>query len=320
MDLSIVIVSYNVRDLLVGCLRSLEQTQGDLQREVFLVDNASGDGTVETVSRLFPTVQVIANAENRGFAAANNQGLRLARGRHALLLNPDTTVAPGALAAMVAFLDRTPDAGIVGCRIHDGAGHQQLSCFPFPTVATVFWQHWQLHRFFPPFLYSRYRRQCLAPGQAEPFPVGWVTGACFMIKHETLATVGLLDERYFLFVEEVDFCRRAAQLGWRTYFLPAAGVVHLESRSTRQVVPVKLTSHYLSKLHYFAKFERPRSLLLLRGIFLCELALKAAIRAVGAPFRRPPDAARRLSTYASIALACLTYPGQNRTDVARKKR
>lgn len=308
VDLSIVIVSYNVRDLLIACLKSIADEPDEPRREIVVVDNGSRDGTAEAITRAFPEVRVIANRENGGFAAGSNQGLRIARGRHVLLLNPDTIVAPGALSAMVDFLDRTPHAGIVGCRITDGQGRTQLSCFPLPTPATVFWQHWQLHRIFPPFLYSEYRNKCLNRKEQAPFRVGWVTGACFMINGAALAATGLLDERYFLFVEEVDFSRRAAEQGWYSYFLPSAEIVHFESRSTRQVVPVKLRSHYVSKLAYFAKFERRRTLCLLKAIFLTELGLKSIIRMVGAPFGRPPDAVERLRSYVAIARTCATFP------------
>jgi len=216
--LSVVIVSYNCAGFLRACLDSLPA--GGAPYEAIVVDNGSADGTVGMVGTGYPGARLIANRHNRGFAAACNQGIEAARGRHILLLNPDTVVRSGAFAALLAFMERTPDAGACGPRLLNPDGSLQASCHPFPSLrvqATDILELWRIP-------WVRARRPCGDHGHTQP--ADWLTGACLLLRREALDAVGPLDEDYWMFSEEVDWCYRARRAGWRTYLVAEAEVVH----------------------------------------------------------------------------------------------
>ncbi len=247
VPLSVVIVTYNVRDLVVDCLHSL----GGEAAEVFVVDNASEDGTVEAVRATWPGVTVIANAVNRGFAAANNQALRLARGRHVCLLNPDTVVRSGALARLQEALEQNPRLGIVGPRLLNPDGSPQSAGLSFPTFG-------DLVRGAVP--WTRRTRAPRGAGRSggDPLPYDWVIGACMVLRREVLEEVGLLDEEYFMYGEEKDLCCRAKQAGWQTACVPGAEVMHYGGHSADQV-PVRSYLAFLdSQFRFLGKFYPPR--------------------------------------------------------------
>ncbi len=244
--LSVVIVAYNVRELLLACLRSLEGEQA----EILVVDNASQDGTAEAVRALGSEVQLIANADNEGFARANNQALRRARGRYLCLLNPDTEVRPGALTRLQAALEESPELGIVGPRLLNPDGSLQSAGLRFPTRAdlaagAVPWG-----------------RRARLPGKAgrvvpEVIECDWMLGACLVIRRELLEQVGLLDEAYFMYGEEKDLCYRAKQAGWQVACVPEAEVVHHGGQSADQT-PIESYLAFLdSQFHFLSKFYPP---------------------------------------------------------------
>ena len=274
--------------------------------ELVVVDNDAEDQLRAVVAAAWPGATVIANSVNRGFAAAVNQGLAAARGRAILLLNPDAELAPDALERLLTALEQLPAAGIVAPRLLDPAGRPVLSCYTFLSLATVAWRHFQLYRLLPNVVLGRYRRPALADDAVAPFPVDWAQGACLLIRREVFEQIGPLDERFFLYCEEVDLCRRAAAAGWRTYFVPTARVRHAEGSSSVQVVPLKLASHYFSLLLYFDKHLGPTQTALLRGVLLLDLALRMVYRLLGLALGRPPDARQRLASYRAIAGALLT--------------
>jgi N-acetylglucosaminyl-diphospho-decaprenol L-rhamnosyltransferase len=262
-DLAIVIVNWNVRDLLRACLTSVyESLKGsNLAGEVWVVDNASTDGSVEMVRERFPRARLMANQTNVGFAAANNQALR-AMGfaseecnelpRYVLLLNPDTEVRGDALATMVRFLDENPQAGVAGAKLLYPDGQLQHSAFAFPTLAQVFLDFFPLHhRLLNSRLNGRYPRQLYERG--EPFPIDHPLGAALMARREAIQEVGLLDERFFIYCEEVDWCMRMKKAGWGIYCVPRAEVVHHEARSTRQVRGEMFVALWKSRYLLFEK-------------------------------------------------------------------
>lgn len=241
MDLVTVTVSYNTRDLLADCLDSVfaDLEASGLVAEVWVVDNASVDGSAEMVRRQYPAAHLIAHGENLGFAAANNLALdRMGLGeettpRYVLFLNPDTRVVEGALRAMVRFLDLTPGAGAAGARLVHGDGSFQHSAFAFPGLAQIFFDFFPLHhRLLDSPLNGRYPRRLYESGQ--PFAVDHPLGAALMLRSQALEQVGGFDERFFMYCEEIDLCRRVKAAGWGIYCLPQAEIVHLVGQSTRQ--------------------------------------------------------------------------------------
>ena len=226
MDLSVIIVNWNTKDLLAQCLQSVYETAAshsdcNLSFETVVVDNASTDGSPEMVRAHFPQVRLIENQQNEGFARANNRAIRATHGRYFLLLNSDTVVLPGSLGAMVHFADQHPEAGIVGCKLLNADGSLQPSWAQFPT----FWSELMGRNFR--------RRRPLVDGRG--YEVDWVGGACLLVRQKAVQTVGLLDEDYFMYSEETDWCYRFSRAGWAVLFNPTAQIVHLGGASSRKM-------------------------------------------------------------------------------------
>jgi len=252
-DLTIVVVSWNVRDLLRGCLASIDRGRGDLALQVIVVDSASTDSSAEMVAAEFPWVELIASAENVGFPAGNNLGLVRARGRHVFLLNPDTEVIGDALSTLVAYLDAHPDVGVVGPQLLNADGTVQSSRRRFPTLATAFFESTWLERLAPRRLLDRY--YVLDRPDGETSDVDWVVGAALMVRQSVVQQVGPLDAAYFMYSEELDWCRRIRDAGWRVVYLPAAQVVHHYGKSSEQAVTARHINFQRAKLRYFRKYH-----------------------------------------------------------------
>lgn len=248
LDLGIVIVNYNVRDLLRDCLASVYDSRGDLDFEVCVVDNASPDGSADMVEAEFPRVRLI-RAENRGYAAGNNLGLRAfgfqevgereskpqsPAPRCALLLNPDTVLPPSALADMLAFIEDHAPAGVAGPRLVREDGSLDRACrrsFPTPEVAA--YRLSGLSRLFPKSSrFGRYNLTYLPPDVTTQ--VDAVVGAFMLIRGEALAQVGLLDEQFFMYAEDLDLCYRIKQRGWQVWYNAGVTVLHYKGQSSRQ--------------------------------------------------------------------------------------
>jgi GT2 family glycosyltransferase len=201
------------------------------------------------VRERFPWVKLIENAENAGFARANNQGIGAAAGRYVLLLNPDTVVHPGALAALVAFMDAHPAAGACGARLLNADGSLQPACHPMLTPGREFWRLLFLDRLWPRATYPMARWDTITPRRVEV-----IKGACLLLRHTSLDQVGPLDEDYFMYTEEVDLCYRLAQAGWELWYVPAAVVTHFGEASSRQVKEAMYLQLYRSKIQFYRKF------------------------------------------------------------------
>jgi GT2 family glycosyltransferase len=240
---SVIIVNWNVRDLLLSCLRSLrdELRLRPGQVEVVVVDNASSDGSVEAVRAAFPEVRVVASDENLGFGRANDLVLPSCRGRYVLLLNPDTVVLDGAVDRMVAHLEARPDVAALACRLLNSDGtFQRWTAGHFPTVRRAAVHAFFLDRVLPP----RWRPRSLYLGDDVPhdLDVDWVSGACMLLRREALGD-RIFDEAYFMYGEDTDLCDRLHRAGWRVVYSPCATVVHHAGRSIgQQQGPVLLTS------------------------------------------------------------------------------
>jgi len=247
MDLSVVIISWNTREMLDACLASVYATRG-LDMEVFVVDNASADGSGSMVHERYPRVHLIQNAENRGFAAANNQAIALAQGRYVLLLNSDTVVTPGAFGTLVEFMDAHPRAGAVGPYLANADGSLQPSCYRVLTPWREFWRLLFLERLLRLATYPMQRWDRDHVREVEV-----LKGACLLLRAEALAQVGALDERYFVYTEEMDLCARLLCAGWHIYWEPKAQVVHFGEQSTKQVADAMYVQLYRSKVQFQRK-------------------------------------------------------------------
>ena len=233
MDVSIIIVNWNTCDLLAQCLESLAENagkQGHFSVETFVVDNASTDGSSQMVREHFSQVHLIENEQNVGFALANNQAIVRAAGRYVVLLNSDTEVYPGALETMVAFMDQHPEAAGCGPLLLNADGTLQPSCHPMLTPGREFWRLMFLDRVWPRATYLQARWNRSTPRQVEV-----IKGACLLLRSEVLNQVGLLDDQYFMYTEEMDLCYRLLEAGWELWWVPGAKVKHYGEASSRQV-------------------------------------------------------------------------------------
>jgi GT2 family glycosyltransferase len=264
-DLSIIIVSFNTRQLLKECLDSVYASlaESTLTSEVIVVDNASRDGSAVMVRKHFPQVKLIANEDNLGFAAANNQALR-AMGygtgdtphsppsKYVILLNPDTLVGKSALATLVRFMDENPRAGACGARLLHSDGTFQHSAFAFPTLFQVFLDFFPInYRLTDSRLNGRYPRYLYQA--SEPFPIDHPLGAALMVRREAIEQVGLLDKRFFIYCEEIDWCWRIKAAGWGIWCVPEAEIVHHVARSTEQFRDEMFAALWKSRYQLFEK-------------------------------------------------------------------
>lgn len=283
-DLSVVVVSRDVRDLLAACLESLHQSDNGFVIETLVVDAASSDGSSAMVRKRFPAVRQLASRENLGFTRGNNWAIRLARGRHVMLLNPDTVVRPGALRALVTFLDAHPDVGVAAPKLVFPDGSVQSSRRRFPRPVTGFVESTVLERWLGRSRVVREYRLDDGPADA-PQDVDWVVGAAMVVRREAFEQAGLLDERFFMYSEEVDLCRRIRAAGWRVVYVPDAVVVHHEGRSSEQNLVQRNLDFHESRFRYYRKhFGRAWSLALrlaVLGHFLFVGAEEAAKLAAG---------------------------------------
>ncbi|MEN6332829.1 MAG: glycosyltransferase family 2 protein [Phycisphaerales bacterium] len=237
LDVSIIIVSWNTRDMVRDCLQSVyEQTRG-VSFEVILVDNASSDDTAAMVRTEFPQVLLTANPDNRGFAAGNNQGFERARGRYILMLNPDTVVLDNAIAKTIRYADEHAEAGVVGCRVLWPNREWQSTCFRFHSLSQIALgsvAFFRMHRFFQWSILHPDRYMNLDFTAEQDVDV--VAGCFFLIPRQVLTKVGRLDESFFMYGEEAEFCHRVHRAGWRVRYFPGAQIVHIYGGSSNQVI------------------------------------------------------------------------------------
>jgi GT2 family glycosyltransferase len=225
--------------------------------EIIVIDNNSRDESVETIKELFPLVTIIENETNLGFAAASNQGLKAMKGSYVLLLNPDTEVMNGTLTKMLEFMKNNQRVGILGCKNVDQQGNFERTVHPTPSLIHEFSHFFyilKLDRILPSRMIFRYYDN-VAKSSLNPFSVGWVCGACLMIKKETIQDIGLLDENLFMYFEDVDWCIRANKKGWKVMYHPSISVLHREAGSSKSdinIISQCLVYMYRSKI-YFAK-------------------------------------------------------------------
>ena len=311
MDLAIVTVSYNTRELLADCLTSVLAglRRSGLKGQVCVVDNASADGSAEMVRQRFATVRLLALRDNLGFAAGNNAALKEIEAdhslgpRHILFLNPDTVILDDALGTLVRQLDSLPDAGAAGARLLNRDGSFQHSAFAFPGLAQIFFDFFPVHpRLLDSRLNGRYPRRLYE--QERAFPVDHPLGASLMVRAEVLVQVGGFDEQFFMYCEEIDLCRRIKAAGWQIYCVPTARIVHLVAQSTRQFRDRMFVELWRSRFRMYGKhesrlFQRAARMLVRAGLWAEERRSRAALR------RGAIDVAEmesRLAAYRQVAV------------------
>ncbi|UCD39027.1 MAG: glycosyltransferase family 2 protein, partial [Fidelibacterota bacterium] len=255
MMLSVIVVSFNVREFVKQCLTSLRYAHFTGQVEVVIVDNNSADNTVEMVGRLFPDVRLIANTENKGFAAAVNQGVAAARGDTLLLLNPDTILEEGTLQVLADYLEAHPEVGCVGPKILNSDGSLQQACkrsFPSPWVALTYFLG--LARLFPRSrLFGRYNLTYLDPDQTHE--VDALSGSCMCLPRKVWDSVGPMDESFFLFGEDLDYCYRIHQAGYKVVYHPATQIVHYKGESVKTASFDNLKVFYEAMVTFSQKYD-----------------------------------------------------------------
>jgi GT2 family glycosyltransferase len=261
--ISFIIVNWNTRQLLIDCLKSVLETVRDLSYEIWVVDNGSSDGSVRATKDLFPSVKFIENDNNLGFAKANNQVLRVMSGEYAVLLNTDAILKDGAVKTIVEFMDKEPGVGICGGQLLNEDGSKQNSIANVPNLLTELTNKSLLRRFFP----ARY------PGKehhfTEPVEVETLVGACMVVRKKAIDKVGLLDEDYFFYLEETDWCLRFKKQGWKIVHYPGAEIYHRQGQSIKKVHIKGRIEYWKSRYIFFRKHRRRVARVALRaGLFI----------------------------------------------------
>jgi len=284
MDLSVVVVNWNTRDFLERCLRSVEEDvahAGSVEAETIVVDNASVDCSAATVRRLFPRVILIENERNEGFARANNKALLASAGRYLLLLNPDAEIEPGAVTALLSFLEANPDVGLAGPRLLNTDGSLQISCYPAPTLLREFWRLFHLDLIRPVGSYDMTRWNRDRPREVEV-----LKGACIMLRRTVLERCGRLDEDYFIYSEDQDLCRKARRCGWRIFWVPQAKCRHHGAQSTAQAEAEMFMRLYMGKIMYFRKHHGALTAGVYKLVLLAASLARQALRPLSL-FQKP---------------------------------
>ena len=268
--LSIVVINWNTRDLLDGCLGSIRSHVTDIPVEVFVVDNGSTDGSQQRVRERHPGVALLELGRNLGFAAGNNIALRRSAGKYCLLLNSDTVLTAGAVQAVVAYMEGNERVAVAGLQLLNADGSRQNSIANCPTLLTELFNKSLLRRLSP----GRF------PGKehtyAGPIEVESVIGACLFVRRQAMEQVGVLDEDYFFYLEETDWCLRFRMAGWRVIHFPGAAIVHLQGRSIERVNVRARIEYFRSRYLFFRKHRPAREGLLLKS----GLILKASVNLV----------------------------------------
>jgi len=273
VDISIIIVNWNTKELLIDCLTSVFQTIKKSTFEVWLVDNASTDGSVETAKSRFPGIKIIENQENLGFAAANNRALKRMRGRYALLLNTDTIVTDGAVDEIYLFMDENPKIGLACGQLLNQDGTKQNSIANFPSLLSLLCNETVLRIVLPKRFPSKRKEY------RSPIEVDSCIGACMMARKEAMNEIGFFDEDYFFFFEETDLAYRIKQAGWKIFFIPSAGIFHAQGKSVGMGLNARIM-FYRSR-YIFLKKWRPHLYGLICTVIFIRLLINTFLSLLG---------------------------------------
>jgi len=269
LDISIIIVNYNVKEFLQNLLHSLEKASSNISTEIIIVDNASDDGSVEFIREKFPEVKIIANKINLGFGKANNQALKQASGKYILLINPDSVVSEDTFERMITFFENNPTAGLAGCKILNPDGTLQLACRrSFPGPWTSFCKVTGLSTLFPKSkLFARYN--LTYHDENKTYEVDAVSGSFMMIRKEVYDNVGGFDEDFFMYGEDLDLSYRIQKAGYKVYYVHETQIIHYKGESTKRS-SIDETKVFYDAMHLFVRKH-------LSGSFLVEAILRSAI-------------------------------------------
>src|SRR3989338_8053121 len=298
-DVSILIVNYNTGYFLCRCLDSISRAAISSSFEILIVDNNSSDNSLALIKNNFPDITVIVNQTNVGFAKASNQGIAIGKGRNYLLLNPDTIVLPQAIDSIITFLDANRDIGIVGPKLLSPDLFSLPSAKKFPFPKGEFLQCIFLDKIIP-FLIPK-RLSDIKGDSDKPAETDWVSGACMAIKKRVIEDIGLFDEHFFLYYEEVDFCYRAKESGWKVFFYPQAKIIHAGGQSTGKNLSFSLIEGYKSKLYFLKKHYPAEKLIPIKVYTTLSFAIRNVVWQVACIFKIDKTIARsRISAYRSI--------------------
>ena len=281
MDLTISIVSWNIKDLLKQCLKSVFENTKGISYEVFVSDNGSTDGTIEMIKQDFPQVKLIENGANIGFTKANNKVIRKAQGRYVILLNSDTVVTPGSLEALVKFMDEHPDAGAVGPKLEYPDGSFQPSCRAFPTLETEFYKMLFLDQLFSKS--KRFGKHMMSFwNHGDMREVDQPMGAALLVRRDVIDKVGLMDENIIFWFDEVDWCKRIKDAGWKIYFTPESKIYHYKNKGFAQWKGLKKSWRAMkiwreSRNYYFKKHHGAISVILINLFDVLQIVLLLAV-------------------------------------------
>lgn len=268
MDLSIIILSFNTKDILDNCLKSILKNSKGIDMEIIVVDNHSTDGSPESIRKNFPGVYLIENNKNEGFAKANNQGIKISKGKYILLLNSDTLVEKDAIKEMINFMESRKEVGVVGPQLLNSDRSKQASAGRFPDLFTVFimlfFEHWQQNRFV--------RTSFDTLTQTD-----WIMGAALMIRKNILEKTGLLDEKIFMYYDEVEWCYRIKKAGYKIYFYPKPEIIHLWQGSSQSKREGPILANYKGLVYFYEKHKTKIELLLLKFLLKTKAILALGV-------------------------------------------
>ncbi|GIP35110.1 glycosyltransferase family 2 protein [Paenibacillus sp. J2TS4] len=271
MDLSIIILNYNTCELTLNALESVYGSNTGFKYEVILIDNASSDSSVERIRGKFPQVRMIENKKNVGFSRANNQGMRIATGKYILLLNSDTIVQPDTFDIMLQFMEEHLEIGASGCKIILPDGSLDKACRRgFPTPSASFYYAFGISKLFPRVpRFNQYQLGYLNPD--EEYPVDCLVGAFMLVRRQAIEEVGMLDEEFFMYGEDVDWCYRIKQAGWQNYYYPKTHIIHYKGASSRKkpwkiIYEFHRAMYLFHRKHYRTKYSLPTNIMIYGGI------------------------------------------------------
>lgn len=274
MDISIIIVNWNTKDLLRNCLNSIYQTVQNITLEIIVVDNASHDGSVVMLREEFPQVTIIENTTNRGFGAANNQAFGIMKGRYALLLNTDTVLKEHAVYELFSFMEAHPDASMACGQLLNADGSKQNSIASFPTLWTLLFNTPLLEYLFPKrYPSKRYNYE-------EPIEVDSGIGACLLVRKQAIDEVGMFDERYFFFFEETDWALQMKTAGWKIYHVPSALIYHLQGQSIGRDTRSRI-EFYRSRYQFFKKWKNRNYYLFVSSVIFVRTIINWLLTSLG---------------------------------------
>ncbi|MCK9209500.1 MAG: glycosyltransferase family 2 protein [Ignavibacteriaceae bacterium] len=254
-DVSIVIITWKMRDLLQKCLDSIYQYTKEISFELILIDNCSNDGTVELIEQNFPNINLIKNNENKGVAPARNQGMKITKGKYILILDADMELTEDSISQMFNFIEKKNSCGIVGCKLIDSGGKLQYSCKRFPTLAAFFFRRLEKFSFIRN---SKTLKQHTMSDWAhdESQKVDYLIGACQFIKRSVIEQIGYYDDKIFYGPEDIDYCLRTWHAGWEVWYYPFTKIFHHEQRITKQKFFSKIAvKHFLGINYLFKKYQ-----------------------------------------------------------------